>query len=268
MQPPSLTTLLRTRHHWRLAMAAALALGVHGVGAAAIVAVPGAGTAAAEEPSIAIDLELASLPSLATLPAPSEMSAPALPAKARRWPLPGKPRLRRSADTAVMLPQNLTPPPQAAAAQAADGPLDLTDTVTVVGKPAATPASFVARGPATSAAGTAPHGAIGGEVSGLRAAADRGAGGARPVMLAGSDWRCPWPSGAAASEKAVEIAVIRVVVNPDGTASAAEVLSDPGFGFGAAAVHCARSTRFIPALDRNGRLVRAQSPPIRVKFTR
>jgi outer membrane biosynthesis protein TonB len=62
--------------------------------------------------------------------------------------------------------------------------------------------------------------------------------------------------------------VIRVVVRPDGTVTRAELLSDPGSGFGEVALSCARSSRFQPATDADGRAITATSPPVHVRFTR
>ena len=62
--------------------------------------------------------------------------------------------------------------------------------------------------------------------------------------------------------------MIRVVVTARGAVESAEIVTDPGDGFGAAALACARRTRFSPALDPRGRPIRARSPAIRVHFTR
>jgi TonB family protein len=61
---------------------------------------------------------------------------------------------------------------------------------------------------------------------------------------------------------------VRVTVGPEGRVESVRLVSDPGWGFGAAAVRCARAARFGPALDLQGRPVRASSPPIRVRFSR
>ena len=63
--------------------------------------------------------------------------------------------------------------------------------------------------------------------------------------------------------------VLRVVVTASGKVENAKVLTDPGYGFGDAAVVCALRTRFSPALDANGQPIQAStSPAIRVRFTR
>jgi protein TonB len=88
------------------------------------------------------------------------------------------------------------------------------------------------------------------------------------VSLPNQNWSCPWPHEADAEKIDEETATIRVVVSTTGTVESVTVVSDPGHGFGPAAVACALRTRFMPARDREGRPVRAASPPILVRFTR
>jgi protein TonB len=90
----------------------------------------------------------------------------------------------------------------------------------------------------------------------------------RPVSLDDPDWKCPWPREAEMEQIDEQIAIVRVLVRPDGSVESASVVKDPGHGFGQAAVACAMRTRFEPARDRMGRPIRAQSPPVRVRFTR
>ena len=89
-----------------------------------------------------------------------------------------------------------------------------------------------------------------------------------PVALASSEWNCPWPVEADGLALDEQVATIRVVVDVRGAVETAELVADPGDGFGRAALACARRTRFSPALDRDGRPIRARSPAIRVHFTR
>ena len=91
---------------------------------------------------------------------------------------------------------------------------------------------------------------------------------ARPVQLSGNEWRCKWPSSAVAEDIYEQYVVLRVVVTANGKVENAKVLTDPGHGFGDAAVGCALRTRFSPALDADGKPIRATSPAIRVRFTR
>jgi periplasmic protein TonB len=88
------------------------------------------------------------------------------------------------------------------------------------------------------------------------------------VSLEGQSWSCPWPSEADSERIDEQTVIIRVVVDPDGSVRSAEIVVEPGHGFGKAAVTCALNTQFTPAHDRAGDAVRARSPPIRVRFTR
>jgi periplasmic protein TonB len=90
----------------------------------------------------------------------------------------------------------------------------------------------------------------------------------RPVELSGDEWQCPWPREAEAAEIDEQTVTLRVRVDTAGRARSVSLLADPGSGFGAAARTCALQTRFSPALDREGNPVVANSPPIRVRFTR
>ena len=47
-----------------------------------------------------------------------------------------------------------------------------------------------------------------------------------------------------------------------------KVPGDPGKGFGQLARRCAMTKRFSSALDREGRAVAAETPPVTVHFTR
>lgn len=91
---------------------------------------------------------------------------------------------------------------------------------------------------------------------------------ARSVRLDAGEWRCPWPDAAMSADIYEAFVIIRVRVNPQGLAQQAEVLEDPGHGFGQAAIACAKRTRFAPARDQAGTPIFATSPPIRVRFVR
>jgi len=98
----------------------------------------------------------------------------------------------------------------------------------------------------------------------------QGTGGsrARSIQLAARSWSCPWPKEADALRIDDQLVVLRVAVDVDGEVTSTELLSDPGHGFGQAALACARKARFDTALDRDGRPYAATSPPIRVRFVR
>ena len=91
---------------------------------------------------------------------------------------------------------------------------------------------------------------------------------AQPVSLPARNWQCPWPREAETLGIDEQMVVLRVVVGAQGRVSAAELIADPGHGFGEAALTCARNARFAPARDRSGQPYAATSPPIRVRFTR
>jgi protein TonB len=90
----------------------------------------------------------------------------------------------------------------------------------------------------------------------------------RAVALDEAAWSCPWPAEADAQQVNEQTVVLRVAVRADGRAERVDVLSDPGFGFGAAARSCALATRFEAARDSSGQPIAASSPPIRVHFFR
>jgi protein TonB len=81
------------------------------------------------------------------------------------------------------------------------------------------------------------------------------------------DWRCPFPPAADIAGVDDASAVVDVIIKPDGTPASARVVSDPGNGFGAAAVSCAMRERYHAALDRDGNPIQ-QSKRINVKFSR
>jgi periplasmic protein TonB len=91
---------------------------------------------------------------------------------------------------------------------------------------------------------------------------------ARPIRLPARNWDCPWPREADTLRINEQTVVLRVVVTPEGRVTSADLVSDPGHGFGQAALACARSARFDAALDRDGHPYLATSPPIRVRFKR
>jgi protein TonB len=90
----------------------------------------------------------------------------------------------------------------------------------------------------------------------------------RTAQLAGSgEWRCPFPPEADSDQVDEAAAIIEVVVGADGKAQRANILSDPGHGFGREAKQCAMREAYVPAMDREGHNV-ASSKKFRVKFER
>ncbi len=91
---------------------------------------------------------------------------------------------------------------------------------------------------------------------------------ATKVTLEGNDWSCAWPSSAEGEVIDEQDVVIRVDVDASGKVMSASLVRDAKGGFGEAALACAKRTRFVPAKDKNGKPVRALSPPIEVHFSR
>jgi protein TonB len=84
----------------------------------------------------------------------------------------------------------------------------------------------------------------------------------------GLSWNCPFPPQADAEQVHRAAALVVVKVGTSGQALSATVVSDPGYGFGAAARRCAMGRRYKPGLDADGRPKVATTPPIRVSFRR
>ncbi|MGB8297076.1 MAG: ferric siderophore ABC transporter substrate-binding protein, partial [Polyangia bacterium] len=157
-----------------------------------------------------------------------------------------------------------TPPAQAGQLAAVSlAPADFTGSAFIVGSGA----SYA--GGVTSSTGTSRKPVLGAVSPGTPRSPPLAVGNqARPVSLDQSAWNCPWPAEADAQQVNEQTVVLRATIGADGRADTVEVLTDPGFGFGAAARLCTLRTRFEPAHDRAGLPTTAQSPPIRVHFFR
>jgi len=172
------------------------------------------------------------------------------------------------APRAVHAPSHAAPPaPPAQAGKltaVSDAPADFTGAAFVVGGAATFPGGVTA----AQGKGTTPGNTAASPGSPTGAGPPHGPSRARAVSLDQAAWSCPWPAEADAEQVNEKTVVLRARVQPDGRAQTVEVLSDPGFGFGAAARACALATRFEPARDADGRPIAAQSAPIRVHFYR
>lgn len=197
-------------------------------------------------------------------PSPSPLEEAPAPRAAERSPA------RAAAPAAPRAPDapSAPPPPaqagQVALAENAAAPLDFTGFDIAVGR------GERYAGGVTSSAGTSAQAVNAARVD-QSAPPERRQGGpsrARPVGQPAREWNCPWPREADALSVDEQTVVIRTVVRSDGTVASAELLSDPGYGFGQMSLACARRQRFLPAADEGGRLITATSPPIRVRFTR
>jgi protein TonB len=160
-------------------------------------------------------------------------------------------------------PRSEPPPPAQAGKVIAQDPgpaepLDLTGNVFVTGT------ADAYAGGVTSSSGTNPQAVESRVVEPTAPPRDLSA----PVGLAEEDWRCPWPALAESADVNHAVAIVKVRVRADGTPTEASVVSDPGMGFGEAAVACALRARYQPARNSSGAAVASLSPPIRVRFTR
>jgi protein TonB len=194
-------------------------------------------------------------------PPPPPAPQPETPAP----PEPAAPALHRSAHSPAQEPQA---PAQASAiiARAPDpsAPIDLTGETFVTGS-----ANAYAGG-VTASSGTSKKAVLVREVAPAPAKkqAPSAPDQSSAVALEDQAWRCPWPGTVETDSIDEQTVVLRVVVRPDGSVESARIVKDPGQGFAPAALACALRTRFSPAKDRDGRPMRAASPPIRVRFTR
>src|SRR5690606_41276464 len=89
-----------------------------------------------------------------------------------------------------------------------------------------------------------------------------------PKPMGGGGWDCPFPSEADVEQINYARVTLVVLVGTDGRARSANVLSDPGHGFGRAARRCALQKRYSVGKDRLGRPVAKTTPPINVTFRR
>ena len=154
-----------------------------------------------------------------------------------------------------------TPPaPAGQLAAVSQEPADFTGTAFIVGSGT----SYA--GGTTTSSGNSRKAALGPEAP--RSALSKARSRARAVSLDQSAWNCPWPAEADAEQVNEQTVVLQASVRADGRTEHVDVLSDPGYGFGAAARLCALRTRFEPARDMAGQPIAAQSPAIRVHFFR
>lgn len=88
-----------------------------------------------------------------------------------------------------------------------------------------------------------------------------------PELASGGTWQCPFPSEAERDGVDGATVALRVSVSADGAVVDVAITQDPGHGFGREARQCARTKRWAPALDRDGRPV-AGAKTVNVHFVR
>ncbi|HET8932034.1 MAG TPA: TonB family protein [Polyangiales bacterium] len=196
----------------------------------------------------------------ANAPTAIETLNPPPPPPAAPKPEPESPPPPKAASPAI--PRSPAAPAQAAKIIAADSPVDLTGDTFVTGT-----ASAYAGG-ATTSSGTSSAAVSSSALATQAPASTKSSAPAQPVSLTSERWQCPWPAAALAQDLYEQSVVVRAWVRADGSVERVSVVSDPGYGFGAAAIACALHTRFNPARNARGEALRALSPPIRVRFTR
>jgi protein TonB len=81
-------------------------------------------------------------------------------------------------------------------------------------------------------------------------------------------WDCPFPPEANAAQQNYARAVVTVLVGTDGRAKSVTVVSDPGFGFGRAAKHCALAKTYSVGKDTFVNPVAKTTPPVGINFRR
>ena len=87
------------------------------------------------------------------------------------------------------------------------------------------------------------------------------------AILVRTSGHCAWPREAAAEAADEEAVVVQITVDAAGRLEGATVTAEPGFGFGRAALECARAMTYSPALDPAGKPVRS-SVSVRVRVWR
>lgn len=183
-------------------------------------------------------------------------------------PPPPRPSVARSRVPQVNAEPAAPTPAQAAEVVAQEAPPDEPLDLTAFSITTGTATTYA--GGKTASSGTSSR-AVTGAVSAEGVPNETGTGSSdlsRPVKLVADEWDCPWPAEADSLGIDEQTVVIRVTVRADGQFESAEIVRDPGHGFGAETLKCAPLNRYQPALDRTGRPVKARSGPIRVRFTR
>jgi len=247
----------------RSAVAVAAAVVIHGVVGAGIGSVPrpDEAPAARAEPQPIRMFEIEAPP-----PAPARPPPPTSPEPRPRATAPKPAVVGRPAQPAAQqAPLAVAPSRTAQAIAASPEVLDFTDFDIVSGDGDRFVGGVSSSDGTNTIASRGENVAKGGAVGSSEGS---GASLARGVRLPDGDWSCPWPDDARAIHDWEREVRVRAVVRVDGSVASVELLSDPGHGFGEAALRCARAARFSPALDAAGHPVESRSPPIRVRFVR
>ncbi len=242
----------------RLALGAAMVVGLYAVAILVVGAFGRSGASVAAEMAARVHDAIAAERAVDVTPPPP----PPPPAEAPPVSHVAEPAIRAHVHTAAR--RAPAPPAQAGQlAAASTSPLDFTGSAFVVGSGP----SYA--GGSTTSSGTnrqAVTGTVAPSATGQAPPRSR----ARPVSLAQADWSCAWPAEADALQINHQTVVIRAAVRASGNIDHIDVLSDPGYGFGAEARQCAlqNQAQFGAARNNAGDPVAGVSVPIRVHFDR
>ncbi len=202
---------------------------------------------------------------------PAEAPPPPVVAEPVVKDVPSAPKDRTLEPKAIAQPQAAAPAQAAEALTAKDdpnAPVDLTNTI-VNGNAANYIGGNSANNgtSATAVRNTAAPGGVPGGTGTGPASVDR----ARSAGLLGStDWNCSsfWPTEADVAQIDEAVVRVQVSVKADGTPQTVKILSDPGSGFGSAAIRCAMRQRFRTALDHDGNSQPGSTNPFNIRFNR
>ncbi len=197
---------------------------------------------------------------------PPVAAAPPRTAPPRLPPEPPAPARRERASAARSAPRAASEPLAEAAAVLAK-PSDADEALDFTTGPAP---AYVGGATVGSAAGAKPEvpatqgSSAGRGVQRAPSGLDR----SRHVSIVGSlDWSCPFPPAADVDRVDAAVVSLRISVDAQGRLQSTSVLRDPGHGFRAAAISCARAKQYAPALDRDARPV-AAGAVVHVRFVR
>lgn len=232
----------------------------------------GVGVAAASIPHAAHppsrQTEIQALPEEPPPPPPPESPPPA-----PEPPPAAAPPVAAAPPPAAPPPPAAAPLPAAAAnvmTAPADAPVDMTGGMVVGSAETYGGGAVSATGTSTGvgARGSAPNGTTRVASPPPPPPVPKGPDRSRPPRLAeGVSWSCPFPPEA--DEKGIDDAVVglAIEVGESGALVNVTVERDPGNGFGRVAASCARSKRFSPAEDHDGKPVAGRSR-VNVRFHR
>lgn len=212
-----------------------------------------------------------------------EVVVPAIPVTSTALPTADAPKPETRIEPPREVVSRDVPPEEAPApkilraADETDEPLDITDNYFVTGNSVSGGVPGGVRG---GVVGGVPGGVVGGVPGGVPGGVVGGVpGGTVGGVVAGShpSWttpprvkgpvKCSFP--AEADEDHVDAArvILRVTVDPKGTASKVRILSDPGHGFGRQARMCAIGLAYDPPKDAKGAAIQGEFT-LAIRFVR